>query len=149
MALVAALLVPGCEEDEAPAAPEGPAVGKVAGTAVDFQFIEIRLRGYPQGARVILRAGIYWSPSQLQEDPLPAVTRVEEALFRVDFDNLARDKFIAPDAEILLAVVDSAAKELSGVVVLCSELGPIVIDPSCAGDCAPECGVPGHDCDGP
>ena len=137
-----------CDKDEDPATPEGLAVGKVAGNVVFFQSIEIQLRGYPQGSQLLLRPGIYWSPSELSEDPRPVVTQLGEASFRVDFGNLSQDKFITPDAEILLVVVDSVADELSGVVVLCSDQGSILFGAGCAGDCAPDCGLPGHDCSG-
>jgi hypothetical protein len=122
-------------------------VGKVAGAVVPYTSIVVELRGYPQGSQLLLRPG-YWSPAELLEDPGASVTQLSGTSFNVEFANLDESTFDAPDAEILLVVVDATADELSGVVVLCSELGPITIHPGCAGDCVPDCGLPGTGCDG-
>ena len=140
-------ILTGCGDDDDPGAPAGPTVGKVAGAMVPYTSVVVELRGYPQGAQLLLRAG-YWNPGQLSDDPQAVVTQLSGTSFNVEFASLDGSSFIAPDAEILLVVVSSTADELSGVVVLCTELGPIIVDPGCAGDCVPDCGLPGVGCDG-
>lgn len=145
--LVASLLVVACSDDDEPAAPAGPTVGKVVTAYVAYDEVTVEIRGYPQGALLQLRT-LYWNPAQLSEDPQARVTQPEATLFTVAFANLDQTKFVAPDADILLVVVDSTGQELSGVVVLCDENGPFSLSAECSGDCVADCGLPGIGCDG-
>jgi len=145
--LVASLLIIGCGGDDEPAAPAGPSVGKVVTAYVAYDEVTVEIRGYPRGALLQLRTA-YWNPAQLSEDPQASVTQPEATLFTVAFANLNQTKFIAPDADILLVVVDSTGQELSGVVVLCDENGPFSLSAECSGNCVADCGLPGIGCDG-
>jgi hypothetical protein len=141
------LALAACSDDDAPAAPAAPAVGKVATTYIAYDAVTIAINGYPQGAALQLRPA-YWNPAQLTEDPQATVTQLDATTFEVAFANLDASKFIAPDADILLVVVESTGEELSGVVVLCDENGPFSLSAECSGDCVADCGLPGIGCDG-
>lgn len=145
--LLASVLIAACSDDDEPAAPAAPSVGKVATAYVAYASVVVELRGYPQNAALRLRS-LYWNPAQLSEDPQATVTQLSAATFEVAFANLDAGKFIAPDADILLVVVESTGEELSGVVVLCDETGPLSLTAECSGDCVADCGLPGVGCDG-
>jgi hypothetical protein len=137
--------VVGCGDDSS--APAAGGRSQVATGSQDYTWIDIQLSGYPAGSSLILRP-TYWDAGELTADPQAGVTATSATTFRVEFLNLAAGNFVGANARILLAVVDSAVDELQGVVILCDSSGPIIIAPECQGDCAPLCGLPGHDCNG-
>jgi len=137
----------GCSEDEDPAAPAPPARSVAATGSQDYTWIDVELSNFPSGSTLALRSP-YWNATELTTDPQARVTEQSATVFRVQFITLASGNFIGTDARILLVVQDSVVDDLQGIVVLCDETGPIILAPECQGNCAPLCGLPGHDCDG-
>ncbi len=135
--LLALLVLPGCGDDD-PAQP-GPDRGKTAVDSQDYSWIDIEIRGYPQGSVLALRPN-YWSTSELTADPVATVREVSENVFRLSFANLSAGSFVGTEASMRLVVQDSVADDLSGVVVLCDVSGPLDIS-NCSGDCDPLCGL--------
>jgi hypothetical protein len=113
----------------------------------DYTWADIELSGFPASSYLELRSP-YWSTAEFTQDPQARVSAQSQSVFRLDLINLDQTIFAADTARILLAVMESAVNELQGVVVLCDSTGPIILAPECSGDCAPLCGLPGHDCDG-
>lgn len=135
-----------CSEDNEPAAPATPMRSVAAAGTQDYTWIDLRLSNFPSGSTVSLRTP-YYETAELTADPQARVVAQSDNLFRVEFTNLSAGNFVGATARILLSV-DSVVDELQGIVVLCDETGPIILAPECAGNCAPLCGLPGHDCDG-
>ena len=145
--IVLSLVLPACSDDEDPAQP-GTTARSVGSTgSQDYMWIDIELKNFPAGSSLQLRMP-YWESAELTADPQATIVAQSATLFRVSFGNLAAGNFIGTEARILLAAVDSVVDELQGIVILCDETGPIILAPECQGDCAPLCGLPGHDCDG-
>lgn len=143
LATALAVVSVGCSEDSAQ--PQQTRSQTATGSQ-DFSWIDIELSGFPAGALLVLRPS-YWSTAELTADPQARITAQSATVFRVEFLNLASGNFAVSSARILMAV-ESVVDELQGIVVLCDETGPIIIAPECQGNCAPLCGLPGHDCDG-
>ena len=135
-----------CSDDDSGSNPGGGR-GVVELGSQDYSSISLEIVGFPGGSTLVLRP-LYWAAGELTEDPQARVTSLSDTQFLVEFLNLSADKFLGVSARILLAVEDSATDELQGIVVLCDNTGPIILSPECAGDCAPLCGLPGHNCDG-
>jgi len=140
-------LLAGCGDDDSGSNPP-PEGRSVIGTgSVDYSSIDVELVGFPAASMLVLRP-LYWSPSDLSEDPQATVTQLSATTFHVEFLNLAAGNFLVVTARILLTVDDSVGDEVQGVVILCDNTGPIIVSPECAGECAPLCGTSGHTCDG-
>jgi len=134
-----------CDDEQSSTDPAVARGASVTGSQ-DYTWANIQLNGFSSVAELALRAG-YWSATELTEDPQARVTRLSASVFRLDFMALRPGIFSVEQARILLQV-ESATTELQGIVVLCDSTGPIILAPECAGDCAPLCGLPGHDCNG-
>lgn len=142
--VLAIATVGGCSDEGT--APSG-GKDQVATGSQNYTWIDIQLSGYPAGSSLIVRP-TYWDAGELTADPQARITSISATTFHVEFLSLAAGNFVGANARILLAVVDSNIDELQGVVILCDSSGPIIIAPECQGDCAPLCGLPGHDCSG-
>ena len=140
--LSASFALTGCGDDEV--TPPDIVRGKTVVASQDYSSVDIEIKGYPQGSVLALRPN-YWSTAELTADPQATVREVSTNVFRVSFANLSAGSFVGSGAKILLVVQDSVVDDLSGVVVLCDETGPIDIS-ACAGNCDPLCGL--TECDG-
>lgn len=137
----------GCSDDEDTTAPTPPARSVAATGSQNYSWVDLKLSNFQTGATLVLRAS-YWDTGELTSDPQARVAAQAGTVFRVEFMSLAAGNFVGTSARILVAVHDSVGDELQGIVVLCDETGPIILAPECQGDCAPLCGLPGHDCNG-
>lgn len=136
-----------CSEDDNPAQPGASARSVAATGSQDYTWIDVELTDFPTGTTLELRTP-YWDTAELTADPQARVIAQSATVFRVEFISLAAGNFIGTEARILLVTVDSVSQDLQGVVILCDETGPIIVAPECQGNCAPLCGLPGHDCNG-
>jgi hypothetical protein len=144
---MAAVLASSCGDDDTPTqANPTPRSLSVVGSQ-DYTWADIALSNFPSGSQLALRSP-YWSTAELMADPQARVSAQSQTVYRLEFMNLNSGIFASDTARVLLVVQDSAVNELQGIVVLCDSTGPIILSPECAGDCAPLCGLPGHDCDG-
>jgi len=140
-------MLSGCSEDDEPAAPNPPARNVASTGSQDYSWIDVELSNFPAGTTLQLRTP-HWSTAELTADPQARISAQSATVFRVEFMGLAAGSFVGTSARILVVAVDSVVDELAGIVVLCDETGPIILAPECQGNCAPLCGLPGHDCDG-
>ncbi len=138
-------VVSGCSDDDETMAPTPPTRSVASTGSQDYTWIDVQLVNFPTGATLVLRTP-YWDSAELTADPGARVATQSDTVFRVEFVSLSAGSFVGTSARILLVVQDSVGDDLQGIVVLCDENGPIILNPECQGNCNPLCGLPGHGC---